>query len=39
MVSLTESIQPYNDPGLESASKLKEYQEYLLEVKAAGAMG
>ena len=31
--------QPYNDPGFESASKWKQYQEYLLEVKSAAAMG
>jgi hypothetical protein len=35
--SLTESLRPHYGPGVDSASNRNEYQEYFLEVKAAGA--
>jgi len=35
--SMTYSIRPHYDPGVESASNRNEHQEYFLEVKAAGA--
>ena len=33
------SFQSHHGPGVDSASNRKEYQEYFLEVKAAGASG
>jgi len=35
--SLTLSFRPHCGPGVDSASNRNEYQEYFLEVKAAGA--
>ena len=35
--SLTQTFQPHNVPGVNSASNRNEYQEYFLGVKAAGA--
>jgi hypothetical protein len=37
--SLTKSFRPHYGPGVDSASNRNEYQEYFLEVKAAGAYG
>jgi len=34
---MTYSFRPHYGPGVDSASTRKEYQEYLLGVKAAGA--
>ena len=35
--SVTYSFRPYHGPGVDSALRENEYQEYFLEVKAAGA--
>jgi len=35
--SLTQSFRPHYGPGVDSASKRNEYQEYFLGVKTAGA--
>jgi hypothetical protein len=37
--SLTSSFRPHYGPGVGSATNRKEYQEYVLGVKAAGAYG
>jgi hypothetical protein len=39
MVSLDESFQPHNGTEIASASNRNEYQEYFLEIKAAGTQG
>ena len=36
-VSLTQSFGPHYGPGVDSGSKINEYQEFFLWVKAAGA--
>jgi hypothetical protein len=36
---LTKSFPPHYGPGVDSVSNRNEYQEYLLGVKAAGALG
>ena len=37
--SVTYSLLPFHDPGFDSAHNENEYQEHLLGVKAAGALG
>ena len=37
--SVTYSFQPFHDPGFDSDPNENEYQEHLLGVKTAGALG